>query len=178
MKKDEEHILEQPTDDEQREYLSLMDNDATVVKVRNRKFKIRWLHGVQMEKVSRILLSKKDVDEPADNDPLDAICEDSRLACKIAAVYVLNNWLKLKLFYWFLWRWFYFVKNYSFTELQPLLLLGKKKIPQMQFYQATTLLIGAKATLMTMRAKEVEAFLHAQDMAQRSEQRQSDGRGL
>ena len=58
-------------------------------------------------------------------------------------------------------------------QLSNILVEGKKKIPQMQFYAATTLLIGARATLMTMRAKEVEAFLREQDTAQRSQQQKS-----
>ena len=58
-------------------------------------------------------------------------------------------------------------------QLRDIIMEGKKKIPQMQYYAVTTLLIGAKATLMTMRAKEVEAFLHAQDTEQRLRQQKS-----
>ena len=61
-------------------------------------------------------------------------------------------------------------------QLRGILSEGKKKIPQMQYYAVTTLLIGARATLMTMRAKEVEAFLRAQDTEQRlQQQKKSNG---
>ena len=178
MVTDKEQILEQPTDDEQREQLSLINNDYAEVTVRNRKFKIRWLKGCQLEKMSRILLDKKGKDnkEETDGDILDVMIHDGKNACRIAAVYTLNNFFAMKLLYWLVWRWFYYIKQYSYMELNELLSVGKKKIPQIQFYAVTTLLIGAKATLMTMRAKEVEVFLQEQDTEQRL-RNQKNGRG-
>ena len=176
MAKDEEQILEQPTEGEQREYLSATNNDCTVVGIggTKKKYKIYWLKNIQLEKMSRILLKKgKEDKEEEKEDALAEVTSDAKLACKIAAVYTLNVWWKLILLYWIRWRWFYYVKEYSCMQLSNILVEGKKKIPQMQFYAATTLLIGARATLMTMRAKEVEAFLHEQDTAQRSQQQKS-----
>lgn len=176
MVTDKEQILQQPTDDEQREQLSLVNNDYTSVKVRGKEYKIRWLKNCQFEKMSMILLDKKDKDDKLSDDVLDAMVHDAKNACKIAAVYTLNNFFLLKLLYWFRWRWFYYILEYSFMELNELLAEGKKKIPQIQFYAVTTLLIGARATLMTMRAKEVEAFLQEQDTELRLRQ-QKNGNG-
>ena len=175
MAKDEEQILEQPTDDEQREYLSALGNDYTLVSIvgSDKKYKIYWLRNIQLEKMSRVLLKKGKEDKKNEEDAYSEIVNDSKLACKIAAIYTLNRGWKLKALYWFRWRWFYYVREYGFIHLRDIIMEGKKKIPQMQFYAVTTLLIGAKGTLMTMRAKEVEAFLLAQDSAQRSQQQKS-----
>lgn len=179
MAKDEEQILEQPTDDEQREYLSALGNDYTVVEIggTGKKYKIRWMRNIQLEKISKILLKKgKEDKESREEDVLAEVTSDAKLACKIAAVYTLNTWWKLLMLYWIRWRWFYYIKEYSYMQLRGILSEGKKKIPQMQYYAVTTLLIGARATLMTMREKEVEAFLRAQDTEQRlQQQKKSNG---
>ncbi len=175
MAKDEEQILSQPTEDEQREYLSAMNNDATEVSIvgSDKKYKVHWLKNSQIEKLSRLMLKKGKTDKKVDDDVLSEVVTDSKLACKTSAIYTLNRGWKLFFLYWFRWRWFYYVREYSFIQLRDIIMEGKKKIPQMQYYAVTTLLIGAKATLMTMRAKEVEAFLHAQDTEQRSQQQKS-----
>ena len=175
MAKDEEQILSQPTEDEQREYLSAMNNDATEVSIvgSDKKYKVHWLKNAQIEKLSRIMLKKSKTDKKADDDILSEVVIDSMLSCQSAAIYPRRRWWKLLCLYWFRWRWFYYVREYSFIQLRDIIMEGKKKIPQMQYYAVTTLLIGAKATLMTMRAKEVEAFLHAQDTEQRSQQQKS-----
>lgn len=175
MAKDEEQILQQPTEDEQKEYLSALGNDYTEVGIINskKKYKIYWLKNSQLEKMSRVLLKKGKKDDKSEEDALSEITSDAKLACKIAAIYTLNRGWKLFFLYWFRWRWFYYIREWGFIQLRDIIMEGKKKIPQMQFYAVTTLLIGAKGTLMTMRAKEVEAFLHAQDTEQRSQQQKS-----
>lgn len=167
--------MEQPNEEEQKEYLSLTNNDYTLVSVigSKKKYKIRWMRNIQLEKMSRILLKKGKEDKQGEEDILSEFVTDTKLACKMASIYTLNNGFLLHLLYWFRWRWFYYIKEYSFIQLRDILIEGKKKIPQTQFYVVTTLLIGAKATLMTMRAKEVEAFLQEQDTAQRSQQQKS-----
>ena len=99
--------IKQPTEEQQREYISARDNDATVVRIEgtNKKHKIRWLRNGQMVKLSRLLLHKADTDDqdPKDGDKSDILREvlsDNKLACKAAAIFILNSWVKLKLCYW------------------------------------------------------------------------------
>ena len=173
MKKDEEQILDQPSYDAQQVYLSLINNDAEEVEIlrTNKKYKIRWLKNGQLDKLTRLLLHKKSIDEhtTTGNDVFDEILEDTKLACKAAAIIVLDGYWKLKFRYWYLWRWFYFVRQYDNIQLQKILEVGKKKVPLNQFYATIMSLTEAKDTLMRMRAKEVEAILHAQSMAQPSQ---------
>lgn len=161
--------VKQPTIAEQMEYLSLRDNDATEVRIigTKKKYKLRWLRYGQLEKLGRIILHKKKVDPPSeegsDMDILDEVMEDGKLACKASAVYLLDGFLKLKLFYWIVWRWFYYVKEYSVTQLSEILSEGKKKIPLAQFYAVTMLLTEARDTLMMMTMREVEHILQEQN---------------
>jgi len=180
MKKEEEEKVEQPSYDAQQIYLSLINNDADEVEIlrTKKKYKIRWLKNGQLEKLTRLLLHKKNIDEQktTGSEVFDEIYEDTKLACKAAAIIVLDGYWKLKFRYWYLWRWFYYVRQYDNIQLQKILEVGKKKVPLNQFYATIMSLTEAKDTLMRMRAKEVESILHAQNMAQPS-QTESKGSG-
>ena len=168
---EKEPDVRQPSVDEQREYVSLRDNDATVVPIlgTKKKYKIRWLKKGQIEKLSRLLIRKGDTDneDGANDSPLDAIRDDAKLTCKAAAIYILDGYWKLKFRYWYLWRWFYYIRQYDDIQLQEILMTGQKKTPVEPFLIATMLLTGAKATVMSMRTEEAERILRAQASAQR-----------
>lgn len=170
-KENTEPKVEQPSLDMQQLYLSLISNDAEEVGIlrTNKKYKIRWLKNGQLEKLTRLLLHKKPVDEKktTGSDVMDAILEDSKLACKAAAIIILDGYWKLKFCYWFLWRWFYYVKEYDNIQLMDILEVGKKKVPLSQFYKTIISLTEAKDTLMRMRKEEVEAILQGQNLAER-----------
>lgn len=164
--------MSQPTDQEQRQYASLRDNDPTEVPVigTKKKYKVRWLKNGQLVKLSRLLIKKRDTDDKdeADASILDEIAEDGKLACKAAAIIVLNGYWSIKLRYWFQWRWFYYIRQYDTMQLQPILNEGKKKVPLIQFYTAIMCLTEAKGTLMNMTMGEAEHTLQELRMAQGS----------
>ena len=170
---EKEPKVEQPSVESQRTYASLRDNDATVVTIlgTKKKYRIRWLKNGQIDKLSRLLIRKGDTDneDGTKDSPLDAVLEDSKLACKAAAIYILDGYWKIKFRYWYLWRWFYYFRQYDNVQLQELLEEGKKKVPLTPFLLTTMSLTGAKVTLMSMRTEEAERTL--QELA--SEQRQA-----
>ena len=155
--------IEQPNVDAQRAYVSIRDNDATVVQIlgTRKKYKIRWLKNGQIEKLSRLLIRKEDSDEKdgTKDSVLDAVLADTKIACKAAAIAILDGYWKIKFCYWFLWRWFYYVRQYDNEQLQPIIDEIKKKVPLRQFLLTTMSLIGARVTLMNMRTEEAEAIL-------------------
>ena len=168
---DKEPKITQPSVEAQRTYASIRDNDATVVSVlgTKKKYKIRWLKNGQIDRLSRLLIRKGETDDKdgADESPLNAVLSDSQLACKAAAIYVLDGYWKLKFRYWYLWRWFFYVRQYDNVQLQELLDEGKKKVPLGAFCMTIMSLTGAKATLMNMRTEEAERILREQASAQR-----------
>lgn len=170
---EKEPKVEQPSVESQRDYVSLRDNDATIVPVlgTKKKYKIRWLKNGQIDKLSRLLIRKADSDDKDSQtgSPLDAVIDDSKLACKAAAIIILDGYWKLKFRYWYLWRWFFYIRQYDNAQLQPLLEEGKKKIPLMQFLMTTMCLTGAKATLMNMRTEEAERTLQELATVQQEE---------
>lgn len=175
-----EPIIEQPSLEAQMLYQSIVSNDADEVEIlrTRKKYKIRWLKNGQLVKLGRLLLHNKSEigDKTTGNAALDGIIDDSKLACKAAAIYTLDGYWKLKFRYWLRWRWFYYIRQYDNIQLADLLEAGKKKVPLMQFYRTTTSLTVARDTLMNMRVEEVEATLQGLDTAQRS-QTGSNGSG-
>ena len=172
--------MEQPSLDVQQLYLSLISNDPVEVEIlrTKKKYKIRWLKNGQLEKLTRLLLHKKSIDEDktTGSEVMDAILEDAKLACKAAAIIILDGYWKLKFRYWYLWRWFYYIRQYDNIQLSKILEVGKKKVPLQQFYGTIMSLTEAKDTLMRMRTEEVEAILQEQSMEARS-QTESKGSG-
>jgi len=160
---EKEPKIEQPSVGSQREYASIVDNTPTVVRIlrTRKKYKIRWLKNGQIERLSRLLIrkGKTDNEDGKHDNPLDAIKTDGKIACKAAAIYILDGYWKLKLRYWYLWRWFYYIRQYDNIQLQGILDEGKKKVPLMGFLMTITSLTGARATLMNMRMEEAEHIL-------------------
>lgn len=172
MNNDKEQQVKQPSVEAQQLYLSLINNDADVVEIlrTKKKYKIRWMKHGQIEKLTKLLV--KNAGDKLDIS--DAIIEDGKIACKAAAIIILDGYWKLKFWYWLVWRWFYYVEQYDDIQLQKLLEIGKKKVPQNQFYVTIMSLTEAKDSLMRMRAKEVEAILRAPSTERPSQTGSSD----
>lgn len=172
MAKDKEPEIRQPDIEQQREYLSLRDNSATIVRIRKKKYRLRWAKNGQISKLSKLLISGKTAEEnPSVDDILNDITASSKLACKAAAVYILDGYWSLKFRYWYLWRWFYYIRQYDDADLQEVLEVGKKKVPLQQFCVTTMSLTEAKDTVMMMRTREAERILRELSMEQPSQQR-------
>ena len=136
------------------------------------------LKPVTIEKLSRLLIRKAstdDKDKEAD-EILNAVLTDTKLACKTAAIYLLDGYWKLKFRYWYLWRWFYYIRQYSNDQLQDILVEGKKKVPLTQFLTLTMSLTEARVTLMMMRTEEAERILQGLASEHRQEtEKQGNG---
>lgn len=140
--------IDQPGVDDEKELNSVINNDASVVCIpgTRKKYRIKWLKHATTRKITSILHSTREGD-------------DDKISCKAAAAIVLNDYWKIVFLYWILWRWFYYVRQYGDAHLLPLILEGKKKVPQEEFLTSTMLVIGMRDTIMTMTKKEVERFL-------------------
>lgn len=146
-----EKVIKQPDAEAQALQKAIVHNSIDIVYLRNRKVKMKWLYGGVRDLLSKVLLEEKD---------------ESKVGAKCAALIVLNGLWSIKFFYWFLWRWFYYVKQYTEEEYLPLMSMCKKKVGAENYYLLTTLLIGMKDTMMAMTRKETERFLQEQKSGQ------------
>ena len=142
-----EKILEQPDDEMQALQKAVVMDKADEVMLRNKKIKMKFIRAGVRSKLTDIYLNETN---------------ESKVGAKCAAVVVLNGFWAIKLFYWFLWRWFYYIKQYTDEEYIPLMSMCKKKVGVENYFLLTKLLTGMKDTLMTMTRKETEQFLREQ----------------
>ena len=136
----------QPDINVRREFGDIRNDAKEVIKIpnTNRSVNVGYLRGITMRKVSQIMNK-----EARGND------EDNSMH-KGAAAIVLNGFWKIKFFYWILWRWYYYIREYDYTQLLPIVEAGKKKVPLQQYYAGMALLKGLDEYLAKMTRTEVE----------------------
>lgn len=164
-----------PTEEEQKEYHSLRDDDYTVAHIEGTRktYKIHWLKPAQIEKLARLLVRKGKEDKDDESDALTDILHDAKIGCKAAAIYILNGFWSLKFKYWFLWRWFYYIRQYDNSQIMEILETGKKKVPLGQFLLLSMSLTEARGIVMNMRTEEAENIRHELLMEHLSQERKS-----
>ncbi len=122
----------------------------------NKSYKVRnTMTNAQLEKLVKLLAKAGDGNAEA----FDAVTTDLKLACKAAAIYTLPGLIRLRLLYWFRWRWFYYIRQYDNIQLQPILSAGHGSTPYADFLQTWSVLSAQKVTLMNMRGEEAEKTL-------------------
>lgn len=115
--------------------------DEVEIKGTGKIYKIGWLKKGTMRKMTSVALEKG---------------KDDTLSSKTAALIILNNYWKIKFFYPALWRWFFYIKEYTDEQLSEILAVGKKKVPYIAFLTNTILVTGMRDTIMTMTKEEAE----------------------
>lgn len=148
--------IEMPSVEDEQLLNDVMEDSADEVAIKgtNKKYKIGWLKKGTMRKITAVALEEN---------------KDDMLSAKTSALIILNNYWKIKLFYPILWRWFFYVKEYTDDQLSEILAVGKKKVPYVAFLTNTILVTGMKDTIMTMTKKEAERIrqgLHTEKQAQ------------
>ncbi len=129
----------------ERDLESIVDNDKEYVTIRGRRLGFRDLNGHGRHKISRIMLRKGG--------------NEFSISCKVLAAARLNGYFVIKLVWWLLWRWYYYVRKYTDAELLEAISLIKKKVAAEDYWSITILQIGIRETMMQMNREEVAASL-------------------
>lgn len=102
------------------------------------------------------------------DDPVRVGAEENKVVCKCAALMKLNGYWSIRLLYWLVWRWFYYVKQYNESDLGEFIAECKKKVPVMDYLMCTTLLTAMMDTKKQMNRAEVNRIQVEQLSAQRA----------
>lgn len=138
------------TKEDEQMLVSAKENLADYVVVRGKKFSIKWMHPETTSWITRLMLKDGN---------------DNEIIHKCAALIMLNGFWKCHLFYWIVWRWFYYVKQYSSSELLPVIQMAQKKTAQQEredYLTATIFLIALKDTKKQMTKAEADLILQEQ----------------
>ena len=147
--------VERATLDIQKELSRVAEGDPVKVEIpgtrqvfrrgRRRHVTVDYLRNETIRKITAVNLDDK-------TDTLHELQQPS----KVAALVVLNGFFRIKLFYWILWRWYFYIRQYKAEQLYPIIAEGKKKVPQIGFLMNTTLTASMRDTVKAMTRAEVE----------------------
>lgn len=142
------------------EFNSIMNNSSTIVFIPDtkRRVKIKWVGPYLLERLTG-LWCERDLTRPQNSgETLKSLCKDSYFNHKQAALFVLNSFFRIKLFYPILWRWYAYIRNYKEHQLTPIIETGKKKIPLLPYWTNIVLTMDMRVDWMTMTQKEAEQY--------------------
>ena len=152
--------MKQPTLEQRKEYLDIVDNSVSVVPIKGtkRNFRLRWMKPYTMERITKVWLERDLASAKAENatESLRDLAKEPYFAFKEAALMVLNHDLKIRFFYWFYWRWLAF--RYNEVQILPLIAEGKKKLPVMAHYAIMAFSTDMRTDVMKMTTKEAEQY--------------------
>lgn len=106
-----EKIIRDATHDDEKALVSVVRNHADKVTVRGRTISVRWLHPSVGDWISDLMTRDGN---------------DNKVLAQSAALIRLNGFWKCHLFYWIVWRWYYYIRQYSADELVPLFEMAQK----------------------------------------------------
>lgn len=139
--------LKEATREDSQALVSVVENEKDYVVVRGKKFGVGWLHPAIADWISALMSKNGD---------------ENKFLSKCAALIRLNGFWRCHLFYWLVWRWYYYVRQYSAAELTPLFEVAQKKTAQEAapaFLNATILLTALSTTKKQMTRAEAERTL-------------------
>lgn len=140
-------MIKDATHEDEQALVSVVENEADIVEVRGRKVKVRWLHPAVGDWVTKLMTKDGD---------------DAKVLCKSAALIRLNGFWKCHLLYWFVWRWYYYIRQYTSEELTALFELAQKKTVHQEapaYLNAMILLAALSTARKQMTKREAERTL-------------------
>ena len=147
MAKKNEKPIKEATREDEKLLKSVTHNYPDKVQVRNTTYNVRWMHPATCDRITCLI--HKDGN-------------DNKIISQAAALIVLGGFWKTHLFYWILWRWFYYIKQYSAAELTPIVETAQKKTAReeaMAFLSAMMLVHGLSDAKKMMTKQEAERTL-------------------
>ncbi|SBV91922.1 hypothetical protein [uncultured Dysgonomonas sp.] len=149
--------MNKPDTQAQKELLSINSNGKDVIEIPRTKdrYKVGWIRPFTTEKLSLLELNSG---IEATNTETDKNVKGRAKILSKAASYIILNGVSIFFFHWLVWRYFYYIKGYSFDQLLPIIEKAKKKVPQVKLYLGLTLVSHMKITNPTLTKEEADQF--------------------
>lgn len=140
--------------------MSIVNNEATIVPIQGTKktYKLYWMKPYTIECITKVWIERDLASASVENgaETMKDLCKEPYFAFKEAALMILNNDLKIRLFYGIFWRWLAF--KYSEPQIVPIIAEGKKKVQLMAHYETIMFSLDTRTDLMKMTKKEAEQY--------------------
>ena len=96
-----------------------------------KKLKIGFLHDYTVQKITELLLEREEMEKAAKggdaNDVMRSAVKHPYFSIKMAVLAVLNDPMKIVLFYPIVWRWWAFVRRYNEAQIASVTTANQKK---------------------------------------------------
>lgn len=152
--------MRQPDVASRAEYTGLMNGSPSLVSIPGTRKTVRvdWLHPGTIERLTGIWIERDMASAriAEGKDVAKDLVQDPYLAFKEAALIILNNDIKIRLFYPLYWRWLAY--KYNETQMEPIIVEGKKKLPLMAHYRIMAYSLDMRADWVQMTAKEAGLY--------------------
>jgi hypothetical protein len=116
------------------------------------------MHPYTIERITKIWIERDLASSKIEDgaDVLKDLAKEPYFAFKEAALMILNNDIKIRLFYGIYWRWLAF--RYNETQVLGIIEEGKKKLPLMAHYGTLAYSLDMRADWVKMTKKEAEQY--------------------
>lgn len=131
--------VKQPDEQLQVALDAVLSDTPTEYEFLGKRRQMGWLRNGTMRRFSHVTVKDRN---------------EHRRNCKLLVLAMLNNIWKIRLMYWFLWRWYYYIKDINDADILVVLDVAKKKIPLLPSQLATILATGMTDLMMTMTKSE------------------------
>ena len=152
--------MKQPTLEQRKEYQDILDDSVSVVPIKGTKRSVRlhWIKPYTMERITKVWIERDLAAAKIEkgSDVLKDLAKEPYFAFKEAALMILNNDIKIRLFYWFYWRWLAF--RYNEVQMELIVEEGKKKLPLFAHYEIMAYSLDMRTDAMKMTIKEAEQY--------------------
>lgn len=152
--------MKQPNLFQRIEYLDIVNDSVSVVPIKGTKRNVRlhWIKPYTMERITKVWIERDLASAKADDaqSTLKDLAKEPYFAFKEAALMILNNDIKIRLFYGIYWRWLAF--RYNEVQMLPIISTGKKKLPVMAHYAIMAFSTDMRTDMMKMTKTEAEQF--------------------
>jgi hypothetical protein len=152
--------MRKPTINERAEYNDIVNNSVSIVPIKGtkRSVKLRWMHPYTIERITQVWIERElaSVKIKDGSSVAEDLCKEPYFAFKEAALMILNNDIKIRLFYGFLWRWLAF--RYSEPQIVDIIAEGKKKFHLTAHYKVLAYSLDTMTDMMAMTKKEAEQY--------------------
>lgn len=137
-----------------------MNDSVSVVRIpgTKRTVRMRWVKPYTIERITEVWVERDLASASIESgaDVLKDLAKEPYFAFKEAALLILNHDIKIRLFYPLYWRWL--AHRYDETQMAPIIVEGKKKLPLMAHYAIMAFSTDMRGDLMKMTTKEAEQY--------------------
>ena len=152
--------MKQPSLQARKDYTDIERNSVSVVLIpgTRKSVRLRWMHPYTIERITQVWIERDmasaEIKEGA--DVLKDLAKEPYFAFKEAALMILNNDIKIRLFYGIYWR--FLAHKYNETQMEPIIAEGKKKLPLMAHFEIMAYSLDMRTDQMKMTKKEAEQY--------------------